>query len=116
MKTTIHKTIHINAPRAKVWDTMLDDATYRQWTASFCPGSYYKGSWQEGSKMLFLGPNPETGVEGGLVSYIKENRLHEFISIEHVGLEKAAVELENLAALHAPPPPLPAAPADTKQT
>ncbi len=92
MKTTIHKKIFINAPRQKVWETMLNDATYRDWTTSFCPGSYYKGSWEQGSKILFLGPNPETGKEGGMVSHIKENRLHEFISIEHLGMIMDGVE------------------------
>ncbi len=92
MKTTIHKEILINAPREKVWDTMLNDATYRQWTASFCPGSYYQGSWDKGSKILFLGPNPETGKEGGMVSRIAENIPHEFVSIEHMGIVNEGVE------------------------
>jgi len=80
----LHYSIVINAPAAKVWSTMLDDATYRIWTESFSPGSYYKGDWKTGSKILFLGPG-EKG-EGGMVSRIKENRKHEFISIEHLGM------------------------------
>lgn len=36
--------------------------------------------------MLFLGPDPKTGTEGGMISRIKENRKHEFISIEHLGI------------------------------
>jgi len=92
MKTTIHKIIFINASREKVWNTMLGDATYREWTTAFCPGSYYKGSWEDGSKILFLGPNPETGAEGGMVSRIKESRLHEFVSIEHLGMIMDGVE------------------------
>ncbi len=77
--------IEIEAPREKVWQTMLEDATYRQWTKVFCEGSYYRGDWSEGSKMLFLGPHPETGVEGGMLSRIKESRPPEYISIEHYG-------------------------------
>ncbi len=92
MKTTIHKEIFINALREKVWDTMLGDATYRKWTASFNPGSYYKGDWSQGSKILFLGPNPDSGSEGGMVSHIKESRLHEFVSIEHLGMIMNGVE------------------------
>lgn len=92
MRITIHKEIFINASREKVWDTMLNDASYREWTASFCPGSYYKGSWEEGSKILFLGPNPVNGEEGGMVSHIKANRLHEFVSIEHLGVVSNGVE------------------------
>ena len=77
--------ITINAPKAKVWSTMLDDATYRVWTAAFSAGSHYVGDWSKGSKILFLGPDPATGKMGGMVSRIKENRLHETISIEHLG-------------------------------
>jgi hypothetical protein len=88
----IHFTQFINAPKEKVWDTMLGDATYRIWTEAFNPGSYFKGDWSEGSKILFLGPDPETGKESGMVSRIKENRQYEFVSIEHVGIVKEGIE------------------------
>lgn len=71
---------------------MFEDSTYREWTKAFNPGSYYKGSWEEGSKILFLGPDPKTGVEGGMVSRIKENRPYEFLSIEHLGIVVNGVE------------------------
>ena len=89
---TLHYTITINAPREKVWNVMLDDATYREWTSVFHPGSYYKGSWDKGSKILFIGPDPETGKEGGMVARIKENRLHEYVSIEQYGEIQDGVE------------------------
>lgn len=88
----LHFKIDINAPIEKVWDTMLEDKTYRVWTAPFNEGSYYMGDWSKGSKILFLGPNPETGKEGGMVSRIKDNRKHEFISIEHLGMFHDGVE------------------------
>ena len=84
--------IEINAPKEKVWNTMLDDKTYRMWTTPFNEGSYYKGDWSKGSKIIFLGPDPETGKEGGMVSRIAENKLYEFISIEHLGIIKDGVE------------------------
>lgn len=72
---------------------MLQDATYREWTTAFNPGSYYKGSWDKGSKIVFLGPDPENPeTEGGMVSRIAENKPYEFISIEHVGIIKDGVE------------------------
>jgi hypothetical protein len=76
--------IVINAPKEKVWDTMLEDKTYRIWTEAFAPGCYFIGSWDKGSKILFLAPG-EKG-EGGMVSRIKEKRLYEYISIEHLGV------------------------------
>ncbi|MFZ4620579.1 MAG: SRPBCC domain-containing protein [Bacteroidota bacterium] len=80
----LHYSIVINAPAAHVWNVMLDDKTYRLWTEAFSPGSCYKGDWSTGSKILFLGPG-ENG-DSGMVSRIKENRKHEFISIEHLGM------------------------------
>lgn len=75
--------VTINAPKQKVWDTMLGDATCRQWTTPFCEGSYFEGSWETGSKILFLAPSD--GKTSGMVSRIAENQPYEFVSIEHLG-------------------------------
>ena len=66
--------IEINATKEKVWNTMLEDKTYRIWTEVFSKGSHFIGDWSKGSKILFLGPN-ENGEMGGMVSRIKENKL-----------------------------------------
>jgi uncharacterized protein YndB with AHSA1/START domain len=87
----IEKSIEINAPVGKVWNTMFEDATYREWTSEFHPGSHFRGDWGEGSKMLFIGPDEEGG-EMGMVSRITENRPHEYVSIEHIGIYKNGVE------------------------
>ena len=86
-KQTIHFAITINAPKEKVWDTMLQDATYREWTALFNPHgpSWFEGDWKQGSKILFLGAG-KNGQVGGMVSRIKEARPHDFVSIEHLGV------------------------------
>ena len=76
--------VEIDAPRKKEWETMLGDATYREWTAEFMPGSHYVGHWSEGSRILFLAPG-EKG-ESGMASRIRTNRPYEFLSIEHVGI------------------------------
>jgi hypothetical protein len=82
----------INAPREKVWHTALDDATYREWTTAFNEhGSWYEGDWNEGSKILFLGPDKD-GKIGGMVSRIHTSRPHEFVSIEHLGMIQDGVE------------------------
>lgn len=91
IKLQFDTTIH--APVEKVWDTMLSDATYRDWTTAFNPGSYFKGDWSEGSKIYFLGPDPEGSTEEmGMVSQITVNRKHEQVTIEHLGLYKSGVE------------------------
>ncbi|NUM47028.1 MAG: SRPBCC domain-containing protein [Anaerolineales bacterium] len=88
----LHFSMLIHAPKDKVWHVMLDDQPYREWTKAFNEGSYYKGNWEKGSKILFLGPDPNTGEEGGMVSRIAENKPYEFISIEHLGIVQNGVE------------------------
>lgn len=86
----LHFSIIIRAPREKVWKTMLDDATYRQWTEEFGIGSHYIGDWSEGSRMLFLAPG-EQG-ESGMVSRIAANRPFDLLSIQHLGVMKDGIE------------------------
>lgn len=83
MKTLTYK-VEINAPKEKVWDTMLGKDTYKQWTGAFHEGSDYEGSWEQGSKIRFIGPDDE-GKVSGMTSQIVENRPYEYVSIEHLG-------------------------------
>jgi hypothetical protein len=77
--------IEIQAPIEKVWHTMLDDKTYREWTKEFNPnGSWYVGELKAGEKINFIGPDAQ-GKLGGIVSSVKELRMYEYISFEHVG-------------------------------
>lgn len=87
MKITLQFSEFIQSPREHVWATMLNPDSYRLWTSEFCEGSYYQGSWAEGSRIKFLAPNGD-----GMISEIAENRLHEFISIRHLGEVKAGVD------------------------
>lgn len=80
----LHFSIVINAPREKVWKTMLEDETYRDWTKEFNDPSYYEGTWEKGSNIRFLGPE-EDGKVSGMMARINDNRPYEFISIEHLG-------------------------------
>jgi hypothetical protein len=80
--------VSINAPVAKIYDIMLgisNKSTYEQWTALFNPTSTYEGSWEKGSKMLFVGVD-EKGEKGGMVSKIVDNIPDKFVSIQHYGL------------------------------
>ncbi len=89
--------IVIDAPKEKVWRTMLDEDTYRVWTEVFMPGSHYIGDWSKGSKILFLAPG-EKGELSGMVSRIKENRPYEYISIEHLGVVQDGKEDTSIEA------------------
>ncbi len=89
---TLHFSIFINAPKEKVWNTMLDDATYRQWTKPFNETSYFKGDWSQGSKILFLGTDENGENEGGMYSRIAENIPFEYVSIQHLGTIENGIE------------------------
>lgn len=79
----LNYTVDINAPKQKVWEVMLADKTYREWTGAFHEGSYYEGSWEKGSKIRFLAA--DDGKLSGMSSKIVESIPYEYISIEHVG-------------------------------
>lgn len=79
----LHFEVSIRASRKKVWDTMLAPDTYRKWTSAFAEGSYYEGSWKKGASIRFLGPSGE-----GMFSRVAENREHEFLLLEHLGVLK----------------------------
>lgn len=82
-KKLLKQSIEINAPKQKVWDVMLKDETYRQWTAAFHEGSYAVGNWEEGTKMIFT-----DGSGSGMVSIIKDHKPADEITIEHIGMLK----------------------------
>ncbi len=87
--------VNINAPANKVFNVMLGinhKSTYEEWTALFNPTSTYEGSWNKGSKILFVGTD-ETGEKGGMVSEIFDNIPNQFISIRHYGLVKGNIEI-----------------------
>ncbi|MCC7357333.1 hypothetical protein IT408_02385 [Candidatus Uhrbacteria bacterium] len=84
--------IEIHAPVQKVWDTMLLDPGYREWTKPFNPkGSWYEGTLEKGAEIRFIGPD-EQGNLGGMMSRVKEFDLYHFISFEHYGQIQNGVE------------------------
>ncbi|MEX0778757.1 MAG: SRPBCC domain-containing protein [Balneolales bacterium] len=97
--------ILIDAPREKVWEIMLNEKYYREWTEIFSPGSHFVGSWSEGSKIHFLAPN-KAGQMSGMVSRVKEYRPYDYISIEHLGFVENGKEdtsseaVKNFAGAH----------------
>jgi hypothetical protein len=87
--------VSINATVTKIYDFMLgitSKATYEQWTSLFNPTSTYEGSWDKGSKILFIGTD-EKGEKGGMVSKMVENIPNRFVSIQHYGILKADKEI-----------------------
>ncbi len=87
MRKTLHFSVSIASPKEHVWNTMLGPETYKAWTAPFCEGSCFEGSWEAGTRMRFLAPSGD-----GMVSVIAENRPHEYLSIRHIGEIRAGEE------------------------
>jgi hypothetical protein len=88
-------TIDINATAISVHEMMLglkDKATYEAWTATFNPTSTFEGTWEQGSKMYFLGFD-ENGKKGGMISKIVENQKGKFVSILHYGMLDGDIEI-----------------------
>ena len=88
----VRYSITMNCPVDKAYDTMLDQEHYKYWTAAFNPSSRYEGSWQEGSKIRFIGEDQD-GNSGGMLSRIKKNIPNEFVSIEHYGIIENGKEI-----------------------
>ncbi len=85
----IFKTV-INGSPETVWATIFDDASYRQWTVVFAPGSYAKTDWKKGSKAQFFDSS-----NNGMFAVIADSRPYEFLSIHHLGDIKNGVEYPN---------------------
>ena len=73
--------IDIAASRKKVWDTMLNPETYKEWVNISWPGSYYAGSWEQGEKLRLISPGG-----GGTLTTIVELRPSEFILANHIAV------------------------------
>ncbi|TJZ51787.1 SRPBCC domain-containing protein [Sphingobacterium olei] len=91
MKTLLYN-IDIQAPVSKVFDTMLNRDTYKQWTSEFNPTSDFKGGWNKGDKIYFTSTN-ETGKCEGMIAQIAEHIPNEYISIRHYGILDNDIEI-----------------------
>ncbi len=77
---SLHFTATIHAPVSKVRDSMLDHPSYEQRTTAFSPWSTYTWSREQGSEIRFVDPSWQ-----GMIATIATNKLHEYISIQHLG-------------------------------
>ena len=79
--------IKINAPKEKVWETLWNDSTYRQWTSVFAADSHAVSDWKQGSKIKFL-----DGKGDGMFSIIEINIPNQQMSFKHLGEIKNGIE------------------------
>ena len=80
--------VEISAPAKTVWETMLKEETYKQWTAKSWPDSFYKGKWAKGEKIRFIGQDGS-----GTLAEIVELKPYQKISMRHIAiLQQGGVE------------------------
>ena len=72
--------IEINASKEKVWDVLWSDQNYRDWTASFIKGSYYKGELLQGNNIQFLSPGNH-----GMYAVIEKMVPYQTMHFRHYG-------------------------------
>ena len=97
---TLQFRTHIAAPPERVWDVMLTDATYRDWTTAFHPGSRFEGEWRRGATMRFLGPE-DGGGASGLVSEVVTADRPRVAVVRHLGFVQGGQDVTDPAVVGA---------------
>ena len=83
-------TIEIHATRVRVWDTLWQDETFRQWASIIDPGTYMEGVLREGNEIQFI--SSENGY--GVTSLVEKLVIDEFLLLRHSADTKEAGKLE----------------------
>lgn len=71
--------VEIRATKERVWDTLWQDETFREWAGIIDPGTYMKGELQEGSEVEYI--SAENGY--GVTSLVEKLTPGEFVLLRH---------------------------------
>lgn len=71
--------IEIHATKERVWDTLWQDETLRQWAGIIDPGTYMVGDLKEGNEVQFI--SAENGY--GVTSLVVKLTPNEFLLLRH---------------------------------
>lgn len=71
--------VEIQATKDKVWDTLWQDKTFRQWAGIIDPGTYMSGELKEGNEVQFI--STENGY--GVTSLVEKLTPGEFLLLKH---------------------------------
>ena len=75
----IHFSIEINASKERVWATLWEDVTFRDWANIIDEGTYLKGEMKEGNEIEFI-----SSVNGyGVTSLIEKLIPNNFVLFRH---------------------------------
>lgn len=75
----IRFSIDINAPKERVWNTLWQDETFREWASIIDPGTYMVGDLKEGNEVQFI--SAENGY--GVTSLVEKLTPGEFLLLRH---------------------------------
>lgn len=81
----------IEAAPEKVWDAVIGEREFREWTRPFNEHSRFEGGWSKGERIRFLGTN-DKGETEGMVAEIAESDRPSYLSIRHLGIIHGGVE------------------------
>jgi uncharacterized protein YndB with AHSA1/START domain len=70
--------VEINATKEKVWDTLWQDETFRQWAGIIDPGTHLVGDLQQGNEVQFISANGY-----GVTSLVEKLTPGEFLLLRH---------------------------------
>lgn len=71
--------IDINAPTERVWDTLWQDKTFRQWASIIDPETYMVGDLKEGNEIQFISSASGYGV----TSLVEKLIVGKFVQLRH---------------------------------
>jgi hypothetical protein len=71
--------IEIHATKQKVWNTLWQDKTFREWANIIDPGTYMVGDLKEGNEIQFI--SSESGY--GVTSLVEKLVVGEFLLLKH---------------------------------
>lgn len=72
-------TVIINASKEKVWDTLWQDKTLRDWAGLIDPGTYMVGQLKQGAEVQFI--SAENGY--GVTSLVEKVTPNEYLLLSH---------------------------------
>lgn len=71
--------IQISATKERVWDTLWQDETFREWANMIDPGTYMVGELKEGNEIQFISASSGYGV----TSFVEKLVEGEFLLLRH---------------------------------
>lgn len=71
--------VEIDANKEKVWDTLWQDGTFREWAGIIDPGTYMVGDLKEGNEVQYISADNGYGV----TSLVEKLVVNEFLLLRH---------------------------------